>query len=228
MKIKEEFSKYANEYIKNNLIQNKVVEHLLKKITKKPKNILDLGCGSGAVYKKIDWNYDSLVGVDFAKGMLSLHPKASNVELLYADFNEKKLFDSLDRYHFDYIISASALQWANDLEDIFKNIKSLNSSVSLAIFTSNTFKILNDTASLQPLLKSASYIDTLQRKYFDAEIEVVTYKLEFESVRDIFRYIKESGVSGSRRVLNYKEMKQLMKKYPVNYLEFEVVFITSR
>ena len=54
------------------------------------------------------------------------------------------------------------------------------------------------------------------------------YKLEFDSVRDMFKYIKQSGVSGSRSVLDYKQTKKLMNEYPVSYLEFEVVFITSR
>ena len=55
----------------------------------------------------------------------------------------------------------------------------------------------------------------------------MTYKLEFTSVREMFRYIKHSGVSGSRNLLSIKEMKQLMREYPINYLEFEVVFLYS-
>ena len=43
----------------------------------------------------------------------------------------------------------------------------------------------------------------------------------------MFRYIKKSGVSGARKVLSYKESKKLLNEYPVNYLEFEVVFIYS-
>jgi malonyl-CoA O-methyltransferase len=41
----------------------------------------------------------------------------------------------------------------------------------------------------------------------------------------MFRYIKGSGVSGSRNLLSFKDMKRLMKEYPLNYLEFEVAFI---
>ena len=70
--------------------------------------------------------------------------------------------------------------------------------------------------------------ELLLKKYFNAKFEVVQYRLEFESTRDMFRYIKKSGVSGSRKVLNYRQTKKLMNEYPVNYLEFEVVFITTR
>lgn len=228
MKVSSEFSKHALHYGSYNVIQNRVIKKLLKRVKHKPKNILDLGCGSGALYNSITWKYDNFTGVDFAPGMLELHPKAKNCECIYGDFNDNTLFENLLTYRYDYIFSASALQWAEDLEMVFKNIKSLNAPVSLAIFSANTFKTLNETASLKPLLRSAEEIDKLQKKYFDADFEVVEYKLEFESTRDMFKYIKNSGVSGSRRVLDYKQTKKLMQDYPLNYLEFEVVFIHSK
>ena len=228
MKVSSEFSKHASHYGSHNIIQNRVVKRLLKKVKSKPRNILDLGCGNGALCKSIDWKYRHFVGVDFAPGMLELHPKSKKIECIYGDFNDKALFENLSTYSYDHIFSASALQWADDLEMVLENIQHLDVPVSLAIFSSNTFKTLNETASLKPLLRSADEINELQKKYFDADFEVVTYKLEFESTRDMFRYIKNSGVSGARRVLDYKQTKKLMRDYPLDYLEFEVVFIHSR
>lgn len=228
MRVSSEFSKYASNYGSHNMIQNKVVTKLLESLSNKPKNILDLGCGSGALCKKIDWKYKRFTGVDFAPGMLEIHPKSKKIECIYGDFNDNSLFENLSTYEYDYIFSASALQWAENLEMVFQNIKKLNAPIALAIFTSNTFKILNETASLQPILQSVEEIDKLQKKYFDANFEVVEYKLEFDSIREMFQYIKQSGVSGARKVLNYKQTKKLMNDYPVNYLEFEVAFITSR
>ena len=226
MQVSQEFSKYATHYGSYNVIQNKVVEHLLSFVQEKPRSILDLGCGRGAVVEKLAWEYEHFLGVDFAPGMLELHPKAANIELINGDFNDKRLFDSLKAYHFDRIISASALQWAEDLDATFEHIKELQAPVALAIFSANTFKTLNETAGLEPLLRSREHLQELQKRYFpDASFEVMEYKLEFESVREIFRYIKRSGVSGSRRLLSYKATKELMQRYPTNILEFEVVFI---
>ncbi len=227
MKISSEFSKYALEYNSYNIIQNKVVKKLLSKLKYKPKSILDLGCGSGALCKAIDWEYESFLGVDFAQGMLDLHPKSKNIKCIYGNFNDTNLFENLDTNEFEHIFSSSSLQWAEDLERVFINIKSLHKPISLAIFTSGTFVTLNKTADLKPLLRNARSIKTLSEKYFDADFEVLTYKLEFESTRDMFRYIKKSGVSGSRRVLTYKQTKKLMQEYPLDYLEFEIVFINS-
>ncbi len=141
MRISSEFSKHALHYGSYNVIQNRVIKRLLKKVKYKPENILDLGCGRGALYNNINWKYKHFTGVDFAPGMLELHPKAENCECIYGDFNDKRLFEHLLTYKYDHIFSASALQWAEDLDRVFKNIKSLNTPISLAIFSSNTFKL---------------------------------------------------------------------------------------
>jgi malonyl-CoA O-methyltransferase len=231
MKISQEFSKYADSYSSYNIIQNKVIEELFSKLPKnikKMQNILDIGCGNGSICKKIDWKYKHFTGVDFAPGMLELHPKSKRIECIYGDFNDNTLFENLLTYNYDFVFSASALQWADDLDCVFANIKALDVPIALAIFTSGTFKTLNKTANLEPILKSAEYIDELQKKYFNLNSEVVKYRLEFENTREMFKYIKKSGVSGSRKVLNYKQTKELINNYPLNYLEFEVVYIISK
>jgi len=231
MKVQNEFSKYAEQYGNYNIIQERVVEKLVGDLVEEPKRILDLGCGKGALFSAIDWEVEHFVGVDFAPGMLELHPKeAANahvVECIYGDFNDATLFDALSYYKFDRIFSASALQWADDLEGVFQNISSLQKPISLAIFGGDTFKTLFETAGVKALLRQSNEVEVLVQRYFNAEVEVVQYRLEFESVRDMFRYIKRSGVSGNRNILGYKEMKILMQEYPLNYLEFEVVFVRN-
>ncbi len=230
MKVSQEFSKYARSYKTYNIIQNKVIKHLLSKLSDlvhKPHNILDIGCGNGSLCEMIDWEYEHFTGVDFAPGMLELHPKSEKIECIYGDFNNDTLFETLLTYNYDFIFSASALQWADDLQKVLANIKALDAPVALAIFTSGTFKTLNETANLNPLLKSAEYIQELQKQYFDINFEVVKYSLEFENTHDMLRYIKKSGVSGSRGVLSYKQTKELITNYPLNYLEFEVAYISS-
>lgn len=227
MKIEKEFSKYAHSYGKYNIIQEKVAEKLLSFVKGEPKYILDIGCGRGALVQKIDWRYERFIGVDFAKGMLELHPKSKNIECIYGNFNDAMLFENLMTYDFDYILSSSALQWAENLEQVFKQIAMLNAPIALAIFTANTFKTLHKTAEITSPLRDRETVYKLQKKYFDAKVEVVQYKLEFENTQEIFKYIKKTGVSGSRNVLSFRQMKQLIKQYPLNHLEFEVMFIYS-
>ncbi len=227
MRIHQEFSRYASQYATHNVIQAKVAQKLIADTKEAPKKILDLGCGNGTLFSHIDWEMDAFIGVDFSQAMLSHHPHASNVTLMLGDFNDSTLFEQLSKFTFDRIYSASALQWANDLDSVFKSICALNSSVSLAIFTSGTFKTLYETAGLSPILKSSDEVIESASRHFNAEFEIVRYVLEFDTVREMFRYIKRSGVSGGRRVLDFTQTKRLMESYPLNYLEFEVVFITS-
>ncbi len=231
MKIQSEFSRYAEQYGNYNIIQEKVVAKLLADLSDKPEHIVDLGCGKGALVSAIDWPVAHFVGVDFAPRMLELHPKAKEnvglIECIYGDFSDKTLYEQLAYHPIERIFSASALQWADDLERVFGHIASLKRPISLAIFSGSTFKTLFETAGIRPLLRSSDEVIRLSERYFDAKIEVVQYKLEFASVREMFRYIKRSGVSGKRNLLGYKEMKMLMQRYPLDYLEFEVVFIQN-
>jgi len=227
MKISSEFSKYAKEYNSYKIIQEKVVKKLLSRISTQPQNILDLGCGSGAICENIDWKYQSFKGIDFAPGMLELHPQSKIVKAILGNFNDKTLFENLSLSSYDHIISSSALQWAQNFEEVLIGIKKLNAPISLAIFTSGTFLTLNKTANLEPILRTSLQIQDLLEKYFNVECEIIHYKLKFESIREMFRYIKKSGVSASRNVLTYKETRKLMREYPLDYLEFEVMFVHS-
>lgn len=222
-----EFSRYAAEYGSRNVIQRHVAEKLIASTSDKPKSILDLGCGSGTLYSLIDWDIERFVGIDFSASMLEYHPKLPNIELILGDFNDPLLFEKLSGERFDRIYSASALQWADDLESVLKSLASLNVPMSIAIFTAGTFKALHECAGVTPLLRSSDEVMAIAEKYLDAKFEVLHTTLEFDSVREMFRYIKRSGVSGGRRVLDFVQTKRLMETYPLNYLEFEVVFITS-
>lgn len=222
-----EFSRYAAQYGSRNVIQRHVAEKLIASTEGKPNSILDLGCGNGTLFSLIDWAVERFVGVDFSEQMLEHHPKSSNIELLLGNFNDPALFERLKEERFDRIYSASALQWAEDLDRVIESLASLNTPMSLAIFTAGTFKTLHECAGVTPLLRSSDEVMAIAEKHLDARFEVLHTTLEFDSVREMFRYIKRSGVSGGRRVLNFSQTKRLMESYPLNYLEFEVVFITT-
>lgn len=227
MRIREEFSRYASQYGTHNVIQSKVAQKLIADTSDIPRKILDLGCGNGTLFSCIDWEIESFVGVDFSATMLDHHPISSKTELILGDFNDPRLFAQLADFSFDRLYSASALQWADDLDDVFESIHALNTPVSFAIFTAGTFKTLYQTAGLSPILKSSDEIIESAKCHFDAQFEIVHYVLEFDTVREMFRYIKRSGVSGGRRVLDIAQTKALMRNYQLNYLEFEVVFIQT-
>lgn len=224
MSINTEFSKNALSYDKNSSIQLEVAGHLLSKVEYRHKKILDIGCGSGNLSRKMSGGFNHLCAVDFSQKMLSLHPQASNIELRCVDFDSESFIDG----SYDLILSSSALHWSKDLPKLLKKIAPLATQFAFAFFTANTFKTIGKISNTKPLLKSADELKTILDHFFDLEYEVRPYRLYFENSQEAFRYIKKSGVSGARNILSYKQTKELIQNYPLNYLEFEVLFAWTK
>lgn len=222
----KEFSKQAENYDRYSQIQKEVAKHLLNRLKTNPQKILDLGCGTGHVFKNLPQNVKEFIAVDSAKEMLKKHPLKKGVQTLCFDFESLEFQkEILKMAPFDMVISSSTLQWSKDLEKLLKFLQTISSNIAFSIFTDLTFKTLYETAQLKSFLPNKIFlIDTIS-KYFDIEYETKTYKLYFDDTKSLFRYIKKSGVSGGKRKLNYKQTKELMNNYPYDYLEFEVLFI---
>ena len=231
MKIVKEFSRFAEEYNHRNIIQLEVAKHLVSMLSKKDYNkILDLGAGSGAIYKSIISNsisFEKFIAFDFSEEMLKFHPNDEKVYLSCLDFNEKNVFKVYENNEFDILLSSSALQWSENLSSVLESISRLSKKYYLSFFTSNTFLTLHQIANIKSPIYSKDSIEQALSLYFNYTIETVKYKLDFDSVQEMFRYIKRSGVSGGSGKLSYKEVKVLMNNYPLTYLEFEVVFIKA-
>jgi len=231
MKIVKEFSRFAEEYTKHNMIQIEVASQLTSMLDKKRyKKVLDLGCGSGAVYdnfSKKNIYIETFIAFDFSQEMLNLHPSSLNIKKVCSDFNKKESFSAYKNNEFNLLISASALQWSNDLSSVLETISLLADKYYFAFFTSKTFATLHQTAGIASPIYSKEFLIENLNKYYNYELEVVEYRLNFSSVREMFQYIKRSGVSGGTGQLSYRSMKQLMREYPLDYLEFEVVFVKA-
>jgi malonyl-CoA O-methyltransferase len=225
MQVKEQFSKYANEYNSNNIIQQIVSKALVRELTIKPKRVLELGCGSGQIFKNIDFDFEYYKAIDFSQQMCDIHPKTLNLDVICLDFDNDQFFDNIKDENYDLVLSSSALQWSKDLSRIVKALSAISNNISMVLFTSNTFKTIFElTNTVSPILDITSIKDSFD-KFYKCEYEVLDYKLEFNNKKELFSYIKNSGVSGETNSLSFKEAKYLYKNYDKNYLEFEVVFI---
>jgi len=222
----KEFSRFAHTYGQYNIIQSKVAKQLVAMLSQqKYEIIIDIGCGCGAVCQALDEkeiHYDRFIALDASEEMLQRHPDDLRIEKILMDFNTPI---ALKLPKETAVLSSSALQWSKDLDRTFTWLSSLGETACFAIFTSGTFKTLHQTAGIDSPIYSALELKKTLDRYYEAEYYIRHYDLEFESVRDMFRYIKKSGVSGGERQLSYKETKRLMQNYPVNYLEFEVLFM---
>jgi len=223
--VQEQFSKYAHEYNNNNIIQQIVSKALVREITNQPKRILELGCGSGQVFKNINFEFEYYKAIDFSQEMCAIHPKHQNLDIICLDFDTEEFHNNLQNESYDLILSSSALQWSQDLSKILATLSTLSDTINMVLFTNNTFKTifeLSDTIS--PILDFENIKKSFD-KFYRCEYEVLNYKMEFENKKSLFHYIKNSGVSGDKKTLSFEKAKRLYKNYNLGYLEFEVVFI---
>jgi len=227
MSVKNQFSKHANEYNNFNIIQQIAAKALVRDIKNKPKNILEIGCGSGQVCKYITWDVDKYNAIDFSSSMCEIHPRNKNLEVSCYDFDSDEFYDFLKDKKFDIVISSSAMQWSKDLKKLIGALSETTNEINAVLFTSNTFKtIQNITKSTSPIL-STEGIKQAFSTYYQCNFEVHNYNLEFENKKELFDYIKNSGVSGGNSALDFKTAKKLYKEYKLNYLEFEVIFVKT-
>ncbi len=232
-KVVQEFSRFAHKYDTYNMIQAKVAKILVSKIPKLTyKNIIDIGSGSGEVYKNLQLqniSVENFVALDSAERMLAIHPEEQKISKVCTNFNDRDFLTYIPQYSYDLLLSSSALQWSEDLMYTMRELSFLSSTFYGAIFTSGTFKTLHETAGIHsPIYNVEMVQDIIKQYYGDVKFEIHHYRLDFKSTREMFRYIKQSGVSSGERKLSYKQTKQLMENYPLSYLEFEVLFIEAR
>jgi malonyl-CoA O-methyltransferase len=215
MDIKTQFSRFAKEYSQINIIQKEIIKRYSNPLD--GMSVLDLGCGNGSLLCYT--TPKEYIGIDFSQNMLSIHP---NKNVFCFDFNTDECWEFIKNQNFDILVSFSALQWANNLEFIFSKIKTLNKPFLVTLFTSNTFKTIHKIANITSPIHSKEDIISYS-KTLNPNIDILNYKLYFDSKIEMFRYIKKSGVSGGRKYLSYKEIKTLIEKYPLDYLEFETI-----
>ena len=229
----QEFSRFAHRYDQYNMIQAKVANTLVKKLPfTRYKNVLDIGCGSGEVFKnflKQNISVEHFIAFDSSQAMLNIHPGPENVLKICSNFNAQNFLEVVPQKKIDMIISASSLQWSTDIDFTIKKLSELSDSIYAAIFTSGTFKTLHETADINsPIYNTATIQEIVTKHYSSVNFRLHQYSLNFKTTRDMFKYIKQSGVSSGERKLSYKQTKQLMKEYPLDYLEFEVLFIEAK
>ena len=124
-----QFSKYAHKYGNHNIIQKIISKALVRDITNQPKRILELGCGSGQIFKHINWDFEFYKAVDSSQSMCDLHPKASNLEVLCFDFDSKDFLKNIKDEQYDLIISSSALQWSKDIDTLLFYLSRISKNI---------------------------------------------------------------------------------------------------
>lgn len=221
-----EFDRFAQGYLKNREIQTEVAEKLLKMLPNRYyRSILDMGCGDGAVYKSGILESDIFTACDLSPRMCALHPIKNGVYVINGDFDDPLTLGEITVHSekYDLLVSSSALQWSKNLELFFERYSKLCFGFAISIFTDNTFRSVNDFLGIKSFLPSIKQLQKTLSKYKVSESKSEIFTKSFESGADAARFIKQTGVSGKRNEIGYKEGKRLFESGP-SVLEFEVFY----
>ncbi len=227
-----QFDRFAASYGRYNLIQEKVADRLVERLPlRRYGTILDLGAGEGALYRRLlreGIGFDRFIAFDRSAAMLARHPADGKVQTIRGDFDRPEDLETLEGEPIDRILSTSALQWSRTPRQTFGRLARLASECSFALFTAGTFRTLLATARVpSPIPEAEELLTALEEHFTSLETERVRYQLTFPDVRQMLRYIHRSGVGVGRRRLEPRELYRLIREYPLDHLEFEVIFFSG-
>lgn len=211
--------------------------------------ILDVGCGTGFFTQKIESKIipTQIIALDIALSMVqATKTKLKKIDAICADAEYLPLLDD----SVDKVVSNLALQWCENLDDVFNGFKKVLKQDGRLFFS--TF----GPATLQELKQSWAEVDDythvndfysvdqlnifLQQAGFnDIKIETKSYQSTYPAVMDLMKELKGIGahniLSGRNRKMTSKTKMQNMlnayEKYRVNSLipaTYEVIYISAR
>lgn len=224
------FSKSGAVYARDAVIQKEVAAKLIEflKLKTVPQQILDLGCGSGFLSRKLAERFPgaALDGIDIAPGMLEL----AEAEVPQAKFllGDARSFDYSVCY--DLIMSSSAIQWMRPLEQLFLRLgRFLKSEGSLcfAVFCAGTFSELHELrkkiAPHKPPHSALPALEEVRRCLSEAGFRIVdsgecVLTQHYQSAEEFFRAIKQQGFTGGNLSVGHvpltrRELKRLIEAY---------------
>ena len=235
--------------ISNNLI------HRLDSIKLSPMNILDLGCGTGrnGLMLRKKYGTSEIINYDFSENMLkearikqqlflSKENMCSPYSYICADIEAMPFEEN----SVDLVWSSSTLQWCNELDLVFDQIKKILRPGGLFIFSTfgpNTLNELREiTENISNEKKTNTFIDIksishfLMHSGFSAPVlDVQNFRMTYKDVRKLFLDIKgigatngnvsgNSGLSGKSFTNNIVQKYESYRKNDLLPASYEVIY----
>ena len=253
------FHKNADNYDQHILVQKRVVTQLVESVAlhldHEPEHILDVGTGTGALLEQLHVRYPSsrLAGVDIAFNMCLKSQQKIGDACHVVNGNAETL--PFKAGIFDLVVSASVMQWVNDLSAALKEMCRVvrpGGNLSIAFFCHGSLGELQrcfhdsnvDNAKMSRL-HGFWTVDDVQSvvSSMDFEMAVISVETEvdwYDDLHSLLRSIKNIGAGtvaggsgnglGWRGVLRetsrrYQQLYGQDDKIPATY---KVLYLTAR
>ncbi len=236
--VRHAFNVAAKNYDTFSLLQQTVTDRLMESfdhIKINPSLILDLGSGTGygARHLKQQFKKAQIYQMDLSVEMLKSSRKQfsryfSKNHFLCADANKIPLPDN----SFDLVISSLMLQWCNDPDAVFAEIKRVLKPNGVFLFTSfgpdtlkelrESWKQVDDDVHVNAFADMHDIGDSLIRNGMDAPVLSIEHMvLTYDECKQLMRELKNIGAhnvnNGRRKTLTGKQRLQKMIKNYESY-----------
>lgn len=199
--VKKRFQKSLPTYEKTATVQKHMSDVLLYELfSSKNKNfdkVLEIGCGSGNLTKKIvkSINYQEFFINDIVEESLNnLEKLAKDIEKLPGDCENIEMPKNID-----LVISNATFQWIEDFEKLSEKIGSAMNNQGIFAFSSfecgNLYQIKELTGKSLKYYRKTELEKILSQKFNLLTSFDETINLEFDSVYEILKHLKQSGVN---------------------------------
>jgi len=242
LNIGRNFSRVAHYYDDYCAVQNKSGTELIGRITGDGyRRILDIGCGTGNFTKLLAERFDlaSITAVDISPEMVGLAQeklKDLRIEFVVGDAEVVDLSGQ-----FDLISSNAALQWFGKIETVLARCRALleeGGMIAFSAFGPDTFKELGE--SIRRLygdyatISASGFADKVQIRrglrtnFSQADVEEVSYREDYPSLRALLESIRYTGTRGSGvtsgRIWTGRDMDELEKVYKDGFERIEATY----
>lgn len=238
---RKSFNRAATTYDSCSGLQDTISDNLierLKTIKFEPLDILDLGCGTGTNGLKLINKYKKsrIINYDFSENMLMQARIKQKLFILdkinlspYSYICADIEAIPLEENSLDLVWSSSTLQWCNELELVFDQIKKILKPGGLFIFstfgTNTLSELRNITENLFKEKRTSTFTDMdnvrnllLSSGFRNSVLDVEKFKVMYKEVSKIFIDIKSIGatngnVSNNRGLSGRSFTKKITEEY---------------
>ena len=197
--IRQQLNQSADNFANANVLHQRVAKHLLEHlepINLVPKNILDLGCGTGELFIPLNKHFPqaTIMGVDLAEQRLKLI-ETSQQSTSLVSANALQLPFAAEQ--FELIISNLMLHWLTDLPAWLAEMQRLLCTDGLLIFSYYGPDTLHEVGKTKHHFYDMHDVgDALVRAQFnDPILDVERFTLEYDNFADLQMDLHANGES---------------------------------
>lgn|SRR5690554_4450201 len=181
----QEFAQVYDQLMKNVDYKAWVeyIENLFEYHKIKPKNIIDLACGTGNITIPLAQHKYNIIGIDISQDMLSIaeqkaRDKTLNIQWLCQDIIEFQGFTQQDAI----ICACDGLNYIlkdEDLQNIFSRIYTSLKKGGIFMFDMNSKYKIEEVLAGQTFADAGEEISYIWENYYDKEQEIIDFELSF-------------------------------------------------